>query len=166
MPSSTSPCLDWSALAARMRARTDEIDSLMALLIGHADFSAGSKAEVYHAAWLVACASLGDGHLWQDMGLPSRNALSAFIQHWFPALSALNANNMKWKKFFYRQLCLQEDILICRSPSCADCGDHENCFGPEEPMRPHSDAAGKTGLNPPGVSRRSIGFSQVATPAV
>lgn len=128
-------------LAARMRARTDEIDSLMALLIGHADFLAGPKAEVYHAAWLIACASLGDGHLWQDMGLPSRDALSAFIHRWFPSLSALNANNMKWKKFFYRQLCLQEDVLICMSPSCAECADHDNCFGSEELLAPPAKRA-------------------------
>lgn len=136
------PHLDWAALAVRMRARSDEIDSLMALLIAHADFSAGSKAEIYHAAWLVSCASLGDGHLWQDMGLPSRDALSAFIRQWFPSLSALNANHMKWKKFLYRQLCLQEGILICRSPSCADCADHGECFGSEDPYRPRGKAAG------------------------
>jgi nitrogen fixation protein NifQ len=40
---------------------------------------------------------------------------------------------MKWKKFFYRQLCLREEILICKSPTCADCCDQAKCFGPEVP---------------------------------
>ncbi|MBL8387889.1 MAG: nitrogen fixation protein NifQ [Hydrogenophaga sp.] len=128
-----APCLDWAALAQRMRTRHDEIDDLMALLLDHADRSAGSKADLYHVAWLIACASLGDQHLWQDLGLPSRDALSALISHWFPALKTLNSGDMKWKKFFYRQLCLKEEILICKSPSCAQCSDQPVCFGPELP---------------------------------
>jgi nitrogen fixation protein NifQ len=126
-----TPRLDWALLEARMRSRNDEIDDLMALLLDHADRSAGPKAELYHMAWLIACASLGDGHLWQDMGLPSRDALSLLIHRWFPALSARNVDNMKWKKFFYRQLCLKEEILICKSPSCSDCADYGRCFGQE-----------------------------------
>lgn len=127
-----APRLDWSMLEARMRSRNDEIDDLMDLLLSHADRSAGPKAELYHVAWLMACASLGDRHLWQDMGLPSRDVLSALIARWFPALKALNVGDMKWKKFLYRQLCLKEAILICKSPSCADCSDHAKCFGPED----------------------------------
>jgi nitrogen fixation protein NifQ len=126
-----APRLDWAALEGRMRSRSDEIDDLMALLLDHADPSAGPKADPDHGAWLIACASLGDRHLWQDLGLPSRDALSALIARWFPALKALNVGDMKWKKFFYRQLCLKEDILICKSPSCSDCTDHAVCFGPE-----------------------------------
>jgi nitrogen fixation protein NifQ len=126
-----APRLDWAALEGRMRSRSDEIDDLMALLLDHADPSAGPNADRDHVAWLIACASLGDRHLWQDLGLPSRDALSALIARWFPALKALNVGDMKWKKFFYRQLCLKEDILICKSPSCSDCTDHAVCFGPE-----------------------------------
>ncbi|MFA5680172.1 MAG: nitrogen fixation protein NifQ [Hydrogenophaga sp.] len=76
---------------------------------------------------------MGDRHLWQDLGLNSRDELSALIAHAFPALAAANHQNMKWKKFFYRQLCLREEILICKSPTCADCCDQAKCFGPEVP---------------------------------
>ena len=38
---------------------------------------------------------------------------------------------MKWKKFFYRQLCERSGMLICKSPRCADCVDYRICFGPE-----------------------------------
>jgi nitrogen fixation protein NifQ len=130
------PRLDWAALEGRMRSREDEIEDLMALLVAHSDPSAGPEAERYHIAWLIACASLGDAHLWQDMGLSSRDALSLLIQRWFPALAARNVDNMKWKKFFYRQLCVKEEILICKSPSCAGCGDQALCFGPED-AAPH-----------------------------
>lgn len=126
------PRLDWAALEGRMRSRKDEVEDLMALLVEHADPSAGPKAARHHVAWLIACASLGDGHLWQDMGLPSRDALSLLINCWFPALAARNVDNMKWKKFLYRQLCVKEEILICKTPSCSLCSDQGLCFGPED----------------------------------
>jgi nitrogen fixation protein NifQ len=53
------------------------------------------------------------------------------MRRWFPALVAKNSQDMKWKKFLYRELCQREDILICKSPSCAVCTDLPLCFGPE-----------------------------------
>ena len=133
MPPPILPHLNWPMLESRMRSRHDEVDDLMVLLLDHANWNAGSKAEVHHMAWLLASASLGDQHLWQDLGLPSRAELSVLIERWFPALAALNHDNMRWKKFFYRQLCLKEDVLICKSPTCADCADHGECFAVEVP---------------------------------
>ena len=118
-------------IVARRGQRDDEVDDLIDLLIEHGSAAAGSKADITLVAETVALACLGDNHLWQDLGLPSRDALSLLIGRWFPALAARNADNMKWKKFFYRQLCLKEDILICKSPSCAGCPDVGLCFGPE-----------------------------------
>ncbi len=123
---------DWHALADRMETRRDEIVDLMSLLRDHADPAAGSPADVDSVAWAIACASLGDQHLWQDLGLPSRRELSMLIEHWFPQLAARNTHNMKWKKFFYKQLCLREDLLICKAPTCGVCSDYGLCFGPEE----------------------------------
>ena len=126
-----APSPDWAALAARMQTRRDEIDDLMGLLRDHTDPAAGSAEAAEAVAWAIACASLGDQHLWQDLRLPSRVELSALIGHWFPALAARNTQHMKWKKFFYRQLCLREDLLICKSPSCGVCSDRSLCFGAE-----------------------------------
>ena len=39
---------------------------------------------------------------------------------------------MKWKKFFYRQLCQSEGVVICKSPVCSACEDFAQCFGQEE----------------------------------
>jgi nitrogen fixation protein NifQ len=50
----------------------------------------------------------------------------------FPSLAARNDKNMKWKKFFYKQLCDAEGIYVCRSPSCEVCVDYAQCFAPEE----------------------------------
>jgi len=126
------PKPDWNALAERIATRRDEIDDLMSLLRDHADPAAGLAADLDAVALAIACASLGDQHLWQDLGLTSRSELSMLIDHWFPRLAALNTHNMKWKRFMYKQLCLREDLLICKAPSCGVCCDHGVCFGPEE----------------------------------
>ncbi len=126
------PQPDWHALAGRMVSRHDEVVDLMSLLRDHADPAAGSAAALDAVAWAIACASLGDQHLWQDLGLPSRAELSALIARWFPRLAALNTHNMKWKKFLYKQLCLRAELLICKAPSCGVCTDHGLCFGPED----------------------------------
>jgi nitrogen fixation protein NifQ len=49
----------------------------------------------------------------------------------FPELAKRNVGDMKWKKFFYRQLCERAEVPICKSPNCADCVDYQACFGHE-----------------------------------
>lgn len=115
----------------RCTARADDVDDVRGLLLDHADPSAGTADQREAMAQAVAVACLGDHHLWQDLGLGSRAELSALMRQWFPALVARNHGDMKWKKFLYRQLCEREQILICKSPSCAVCEDHPACFGPE-----------------------------------
>jgi nitrogen fixation protein NifQ len=39
---------------------------------------------------------------------------------------------MKWKKFFYKQLCEREGVNACKAPSCAACDDYSKCFGSED----------------------------------
>ncbi|MBI5920751.1 MAG: nitrogen fixation protein NifQ [Betaproteobacteria bacterium] len=109
--------------------RTDEFDDLVELLSNHA---IDQSAEVQLLGRIIAHACLGENHLWQDLGLPERQALNHLMRDFFPTLHALNTGNMRWKKFFYRQLCEKEQVLICKSPSCGDCCDYAACFGPEE----------------------------------
>jgi nitrogen fixation protein NifQ len=118
-------------IVARRATRDDEVDDVRGLLLQHADPAAGSPAECAAVAEAVAVACLGDDHLWQDLQLPSRRELSRLLAHWFPALVAKNAQDMKWKKFLYKQLCEREALFICKAPSCAVCSDHAVCFGPE-----------------------------------
>jgi nitrogen fixation protein NifQ len=118
-------------VCARRATRDDEVADLVALLLAHGDPAAGPPGELERVALTVAVATLGDNHLWQDLQLGSRAELSALMGRWFPALVALNAGDMKWKKFLYRELCRQADILICKAPSCAVCTDRPVCFGPE-----------------------------------
>ncbi|HCA26591.1 MAG TPA: molybdenum processing protein, partial [Betaproteobacteria bacterium] len=80
----------------------------------------------------VAAACLGGNHLWQDLGLPDRQALSSLLRDHFSSLFAKNTSNMKWKKFFYKQLCERAELPICPAPSCRECTDYAACFGPED----------------------------------
>ncbi len=116
----------------RRAARRDEVDDVATLLREHADACAGSDAAMAWMAETVAVGCLGDDHLWQDLQLPNRAALSALLAHWFPRLAAKNDRDMKWKKFFYKQLCEREALFICKAPSCAVCSDYAMCFDPEE----------------------------------
>jgi len=119
-----------------LRQRLDEFEDVRDLLL---EFR---RADCEDALWLasaVAVACLGDNHLWQDLGLPHRQALSHLLRDYFPTLSARNSGDMKWKKFFYKQLCDRTEVLfrVCRAPSCAVCSDYDLCFGAEdEPAAP------------------------------
>jgi nitrogen fixation protein NifQ len=107
----------------------DEYAELLALLM---EFRAEPSETL---AWLcraVATAAMQHNHLWQDMGLPGRQTLSLLMRENFPALAARNVGDMKWKKFFYRQLCERAGVPVCKAPHCAACGDRAACFGPEE----------------------------------
>ena len=113
---------------AAPRDNSDEFDELVALLLAHQTTDAPDSRWLAHA---VATASMADNHLWQDLGLPSRVELNTLMQTRFTALKRKNSGDMKWKKFFYRQLCEQAEVPICKSPSCAECCDYSVCFGPE-----------------------------------
>lgn len=94
-----------------------------------------AQAETTETDWLIAVivgGCLGNDHLWQDLGLWSRQQLSAMLQHNFPELAAKNNKDMKWKKFLYKQLCEEEGIYVCRAPSCEVCIDYPKCFGSED----------------------------------
>lgn len=119
-------------LLRRQRLRGDEIEEVTALLLDHADATVGSAADRAEVAGRVALACLGDNHLWQDLQLANRGELGVLLRRWFPALAAKNTGDMKWKKFFYKQLCERAEINACRAPSCAVCSDRAQCFGPED----------------------------------
>ena len=81
---------------------------------------------------IVARRSMREDHLWQDLGLPHRAALSQLMAAAFPSLYQRNDRDMKWKRFFYRTLCEAEGFSLCAVPHCRDCSDFERCFGAED----------------------------------
>lgn len=127
-----SPPPAWLAAQGAVLERTgalEEFDDLLQLLLDHVAQTDEPHRQV---AYLVATACMGHDHLWQDLGLPERRALSTLLSSHFPALAARNSGDMKWKKFFYKQLCERAEVNICKAPSCGVCCDYDKCFGPED----------------------------------
>lgn len=87
-------------------------------------------------AAIIARRSCRPNHLWQDLGLFDRSELSRLLQRHFRPLAARNRGDMKWKKFFYRTLCAEDGIVVCKAPNCETCSDVDLCFGgePGEPL--------------------------------
>ncbi|WP_235839875.1 nitrogen fixation protein NifQ [Derxia lacustris] len=79
------------------------------------------------ARWL-AYSCMGEGHLWEDLGLPERPELTRLMADCFPRLRAANSQDMRWKKFFYKQLCDRAEVSVCRAPSCSVCSEYSVCF--------------------------------------
>lgn len=107
-----------------LELRQDEFDDVVAMLSRylHKDDE---------ASWLLpvlAAGSLGARHLWEDLGLPHRQALNDMIAQQLPALYRDNDKNMRWKRFFYRQLCEATGDYICRAPTCGECSGYQECF--------------------------------------
>ena len=109
--------------------RAFEKVDILALLLEHRAYK--NMSELWMAE-IVTTACMASDHLWQDLGLRSRDYLSRLIIENFPTIAAKNEHDMKWKKFLYKQLCDREGINTCRSPSCEYCTDYLTCFGPEE----------------------------------
>jgi nitrogen fixation protein NifQ len=105
-----------------------EWDDLLALLM---QYRAGADASETWLALIVATACMGGDHLWQDLGLWQRADLTQLMARNFPGLTALNTQDMKWKKFLYKQLCNRAGVYACRAPSCEVCVDYAKCFGRE-----------------------------------
>jgi nitrogen fixation protein NifQ len=109
--------------------RVDEFTDIVQLLLDHRRDDSDGTRWLAHA---IASACLDNNHLWQDMGLPNRDALSELLRRYFGTLYRKNTGNMKWKRFFYKQLCDQAEVSMCKVPSCKVCTDYAVCFGPED----------------------------------
>lgn len=115
------------SIAAALPQRLDEVEDVVSLLLPAAD---PADPDAGWLATVIAEGCLGDDHLWQDLGLEHRSQLGWLLDTHFGALARRNVADMKWKRFFYKQLCDREQVL-CRSPSCGICSDHARCFGSE-----------------------------------
>jgi nitrogen fixation protein NifQ len=109
-------------LQGQLDRRQEEYHDLIEWLGGYQVAGAAPMAQI------IAIASLGFHHLWLDLGLESREQLAELIGVCFPELISMNQPVMRWKKFFYRQLCQQNGALVCRSPSCDICSQYSECF--------------------------------------
>lgn len=112
-----------------VKLRADEFDDLVRLLLDH---RADDGEQTEWLAYAIASACMGGNHLYEDMGLANRQALTDLLNRHFTTLFVKNIGNMKWKKFFYKQLCDRAEVKACSAPSCQVCNDFDACFGPED----------------------------------
>lgn len=99
---------------------------LLAILRSHLP-----QEEAETALWLVPalCARAAQpGHLWSAMGLFARSELSAAIRRHLPSLAAANSQNMRWKRYLFKQLCELNGGVMCKAPNCGVCSDYAFCF--------------------------------------
>ena len=80
---------------------------------------------------IIARRAQRQNHLWQDLGLRSREELTRLMALHFAPLARRNKADMKWKKFFSRQLCADGLGTVCVAPTCGECCDSAACFGAE-----------------------------------
>lgn len=112
-----------------LELRRDEWEELRELLINARSGISNIELKI---ADIVSAACLGGDHLWRDLGFTSRAELGELLHLNFKPLAEKNTQDMKWKKFFYKQMCEQEGGYVCRAPSCNECAAYDDCFGPEE----------------------------------
>jgi nitrogen fixation protein NifQ len=108
---------------------TDEIELVRELLL--ANRSTASEDSRW-LAFMIARRAVQPNHLWEDLGLRSRDELSRLLFRHFAPLARRNVKNMRWKRFFYRTLCESDGLVMCATPVCSSCGDFDLCFGAED----------------------------------
>ncbi|MBC3919917.1 nitrogen fixation protein NifQ [Undibacterium sp. CY18W] len=117
-------------LPARLRQLQpvpDEFIPLKDLLLEHRPAGVhAQKADVL--AHAIAAASFGSRHLWQDLGLPGRDAVSALMREYFETLYLANIHNLKWKRFLFAELGRKQGKTDLRPPKCTHCDDFHVCF--------------------------------------
>ncbi len=79
-------------------------------------------------AYILAARAALPGHLWVAMGLTERPQLTAAIRRHLPSLADANNQNMRWKRYLYKQVCELNGGVMCKAPSCGVCSDYVHCF--------------------------------------
>lgn len=107
---------------------------LCALLQSHARPSTTATTTQKWLAHAIAAASMGERHLWQDLGLSTRDELTTVLQTFFPGLHARNTpldktgQTLKWKRFLFKELGEQIGLPHLQPPGCHACRQRPFCF--------------------------------------
>ncbi|ABA87575.1 nitrogenase molybdenum-iron cofactor biosynthesis protein NifUQ [Syntrophotalea carbinolica DSM 2380] len=108
-------------------------DEVLQILLTHVPREANGTLQTSSLllARIIAARTAYPGHLWVAMGLFERPQLSASIRRLLPSLAAANNQNMRWKRYLFKQVCDLNGGMMCKSPNCGDCSDYAICF-PED----------------------------------
>ncbi|MBN3728019.1 nitrogen fixation protein NifQ [Burkholderia sp. Ac-20379] len=113
------------------------VDALRARLLADAN-PAVDPDDARCLASIVSHACLRPDHLWRDLGLDGREAVSAMLTRFFPAVAARNTGQLRWKKFLAQDLALSRGEAPAPAPGCPGCEDYGHCFpAPHDRVSPH-----------------------------
>lgn len=107
--------------------RNDDILSIMLSHLPKEPDRNKRQTSLWLAHILTTRAAL-PGHLWVAMGLTERPQLTAAIRRHLPSLAEANNQNMRWKRFLFKQVCELNGGVMCKSPNCGVCSDYAICF--------------------------------------
>lgn len=105
------------------------VATLHARLMGDAN-PAVARDDVDCLASIIAHACLRPDHLWRDLGLDGRDAVSAMLDRYFPALAARNVAHLRWKRFLAQEVAASLGVPPGPAPGCSGCEDFGFCFPP------------------------------------
>jgi nitrogen fixation protein NifQ len=114
-------------VALQNEGHAEFVAALQALLLEHQG-PAVRHDDAECLASFVAHACLRPDHLWRDLGLSGREAVSAMLERYFPTLVARNIANLRWKKFLAQELALSKGDKPGPAPGCPGCEDFALCF--------------------------------------
>jgi nitrogen fixation protein NifQ len=103
---------------------------VLSILLSHVPTQRGNhnRHNAERLAHILATRATLPGHLWVTMGLFERPELSAAIRRHLPSLAAANHQNMRWKRYLYKQVCDRNGGTMCKAPNCGICSDYTLCF--------------------------------------
>lgn len=106
---------------------------VLAVLLAHVPTEAwqGCLQTSVWLAYILAQRAALPGHLWVAMGLTKRPQLTAAIRRHLPSLAEANSQNMRWKRYLYKQVCDLNGGMMCKAPNCGVCSDYHLCFAEE-----------------------------------
>ncbi|MET3824005.1 nitrogen fixation protein NifQ [Burkholderia sp. PvR073] len=114
-------------IAALPAAHAQFVATLHALLMRDAH-PAVARDDADCVAAIIAHACLRPDHLWRDLGLDGRNAVSAMLDRYFPALAARNVAQLRWKKFLAQEVAASLGLTPGPAPGCPGREDFGFCF--------------------------------------
>ncbi|WP_412529583.1 nitrogen fixation protein NifQ [Burkholderia lata] len=116
-----------AATAVLPSTHTAFVTTLHARLMNDAN-PAADRDDAGCLASIIAHACLRPDHLWRDLGLDGRDAVSAMLDRYFPALAARNVAHLRWKKFLAQEVAASLDVPPGPAPGCPGCEDFGFCF--------------------------------------
>lgn len=123
-----SSLLDFSAPVTKQPGEKNA--EVLSIILSHLSDHAAEPA--LWLAHILTARAAQPGHLWVSMGLFKRTELSAAIRRHLPSLAAANHQNMRWKRYLFKQVCDRNGGTMCKSPNCGICSDYALCFAEDE----------------------------------